>query len=131
MAVAPVCHIPVDEVINQPTSPKFPNIPVATDLNSAYSAINAMRQIMHQITNMQPPSPNKGGGRILNTTKKHSDPKTVDDKQARWQEIKPKRITKTVTVHSSQDKSTTLKIKRIDYVVFQDTKTGELIEWRR
>ena len=52
MATAPICPVSRDQVIGQPKSSLIPNIPLATDLASALSAINAMRQAM-QVMNQQ------------------------------------------------------------------------------
>ena len=62
---APVCNISPKNPPPQSKAPALPSIPVATDLQSAIAAVNALRQLTIQYFNQVPPSTNTTNGPML------------------------------------------------------------------
>jgi hypothetical protein len=128
---APVCEIIPQIVTTQPPQSKLPFIPIATDLASALAAINAMRQWMMQMQQIQPGRTIYGGFRGNNNqghgggTAKNPTPKPPQ--QGRWQQ---KDITRqTVRVYNPKDKEQFVDVSRVTRLVMQDTVTGEQWIW--
>jgi hypothetical protein len=131
---APVCLIQPVISTDQPPPTLFPAIPQPTDLQSAIQAINALTQIVRSLANIQPRQTVSGSGTGSRSGFKGSspNPKSPNPQQpGRFEEQAPSRLVKDVTIHSSEDPSTTLTFKRIDRLVFKDSKTGELWGWNR
>lgn len=122
---APVCNVePVIEP-GQPPASKFPPIPVASDLASALAAINAMRQILMNLTGQlgvtNRGGGNGGGGRGGGGT-------TIPPKQPKLGRWVQKSITrKTVRIYNPQDKTQFIDVSRVANLTMKDTITGE--EW--
>lgn len=125
---APICHVPVPTPIDQPEGIQNPSIPIATDLQSALAAINAMRLILMRLANLQPRFDGRGGGGRGGGSKQPSkqDPKK---KIGRWNEISRK--TSKVKVFNPQDKEQFVEVERINQLIMKDTITGEQWIWNR
>lgn len=117
MGQAPVCHVSVDQVINQPASTPMPSIPPATDLSSALQAIAALTQLVNQLSGRFPS--NSGNN------------KNSKQKVGRFQELKPLRTVEKKRIFNPQDKEQFVDVERINRLVFQDTVTGEQWTWTR
>lgn len=126
---APICHVPVPTPIEQPDGIQNPSIPIATDLQSALAAINAMRMILMRLANLQPRFDGSGNGRggRIDTRSKSEQPK--NKKPGRWNEIS--RITKKEKVYNPEDKEQFVEVERMNRLVMQDTLTGEQWIWSR
>lgn len=130
MANAPICHVPVPTPIDQPDGIQNPSIPIATDLASALSAINAMRMILMRLANLQPrfdgsgQGPGGHGGRIGGPSKQNPNKKL-----GRWNEVN--RTTEKVRVFNPQDKEQYVDVQRINSITMQDSITGEQWLWKR
>jgi hypothetical protein len=124
MANAPACNISVNETINQPPGVRLPNIPPATDLNSALSAIQALSQMVGllsgQVVDQRGPPGQQGAA--------GQPGKNNQNKVGRWQEVN--RAVQEVTMDST-DGSVTFTFKQINQLTLKDTITGELWVWQR
>lgn len=117
---APVCHIaPENSRIPQPAVRGLPAIPIATDLQSALAAINAMRLIIQKITNQ---NQDDNGTQINNFQMK-------PDKSTTWAE--DSRKTETVKVYNPDDHSQFIEVERINQLVMKDKTTGNKWTWNR
>ncbi len=54
MSKAPVCLVNPPSITVEPIQRLVPNVPIATDLNSALAAINALRQLIYMLLNQVP-----------------------------------------------------------------------------
>ena len=122
--VAPVCHVSVDEVINQPTGTKLPSIPIATDLISALAAINAMRQVLMMLTGALQGPPGLRGAQGQGGAAGAAAKKT---KVGRWNEAN--RTTATERVYNPNDNSQYVDVQRINSLTMTDSVTGETWVW--
>lgn len=130
MAGAPVCFVSVNETINQPPGARLPAIPQANDLQSALAAIQAMTQILNQLTgaagaggaNTGAGSPGKQQGSQSN--QKDASQSKNQQKQGRWNKINEVKEPVTMT---STDGSVTFTFDQVTSVTMQDTVTGQLL----
>lgn len=104
---APVCHIPPTKSTPQPGPRQFGQVPPATDLPSAITAINQLIQIIQQLTNTGPS--NGGGG-------------TVSSGSGNYNERR--RVTEVVRVYNPDDHSQYVDIQRTNLLEMTDTKGG-------
>lgn len=125
---APICHVPVPTPIDQPSGVQNPSIPIATDLQSAIAAINAMRLILMRLANLMPRFDGAGGGGRGGGSKQPSkqDPKK---KTGRWNEVN--RVTRVEKVTNPEDKEQFVEVERMQELVMQDSITGEQWIWKR
>ena len=118
MANAPVCNnaplVPQD----QPQPKTLPTVPEATDLQSALTAINAIRRILQTITHQPPQRP----GGIS---------KFKPSQQRGFQEIKQRRVYKRVRVYNPQDKSQYVDVQQIVSMTMADPATGQIWFWQQ
>lgn len=124
---APICHVPVPTPIDQPGGVQNPSIPIATDLQSALAAINAMRMILMRLANLQPRFDGSGqgrGGRIGG-----GGGNNKNKKPGRWNEVS--RVTKKEKVYNPDDKEQFVEVERMNRLVMQDSITGEQWIWSR
>ena len=124
---APICHVPVTTPIEQPGGVQNPFIPIATDLQSALAAINAMRMILMRIANLQPRfdgSGSGGRGRVQQPSKQQKNPKP-----GRWNEIN--RVTKKEKVYNPEDREQFVEVERMNRLVMEDSITKEQWIWSR
>src|SRR4029077_10642970 len=124
MASAPVCNITPQPPIAEPVAPELPTIPVATDLPSALAAINAMRQIIHALTN-QLSENNSGSGKTIITGLKPPPKK----KHANFTEIVAKRTTDEVVV-TDPNSSASVTVKRITGLTFVNPVSKQTWVWK-
>lgn len=144
MSSAPVCHISSDEIIDQPQPARFQSIPVATNLQSAIAAINAMRLVMLQLTGQV--SPNNlarflgllgaVGAGLSQNQKNQPNPNSQSRavQNGRFLEDKSQRVTNDVEVPIYDDTNTkvgTATVARINRVVWVDQVTNQTIVWTR
>lgn len=124
---APICHVPVPTPIDQPGGIQNPSIPIATDLQSAIAAINAMRMILMRIANLQPRFDGSSNGRGSGIRKpSKQEPKK---KVGRWNEVS--RVTKKEKVYNPEDKEQFVEVERMNRLVMRDSITGEEWIWSR
>lgn len=117
---APICHIPPENpTIPQPGVRSLPAIPVATDLTSAFAAINAMRLIIQTITNQN----DRDNGTQINNFQ------TRPDKNVTW--VEDSRKTEKVKVYNPDDDSQFIEVERINQLVMKDKNTGNKWTWNR
>lgn len=148
---APVCLVPTGPIIQQPDPAKFPTIPQAVDLPSALVSLNAIRQILAQLTGLVPitgtgdgsggASPGGGGGAAggggggaASSSPASNQPKSGQDSQTlggRFIEDKSKRVTKQEKVYDPNDHTVYVTVERINRVVWVDKLTGQTIVWQR
>lgn len=118
MAGAPICYINPPPPTAEPVAPTIPAIPVATDLASALSAINLMRQIIQTGGGQIPGGAGAGGGTIA---RKKND--------ANFKELKVKRVYATTRVFNPQNSNQYVDVKQITGLTFQDPITKQEIVW--
>lgn len=135
---APVCPISRDQVIGQPNTSLIPTIPLANDLASALTAINALRQAfmaMHQqITiNNTFVYPGKQGGSGSGPSQPRKPPppqppKPKKPNQSLWTE--KTRKTSQVRVEQDGNPNNFVIIDQIDQLTMTDP-AGETWTWTR
>ncbi len=127
---APVCEIIPQIVTTQPPQSRLPAIPIATDLNSALLALNAMRQWMMMMMQTNPGHGTGGGGRGGGGAGGPGGGKKADPKKpqlGRWQQ---KDITrKKVRVFNPQDHEQYVDVSRVTRLVMEDSVTKEQWVW--
>jgi hypothetical protein len=124
---APVCHVPGTEEIGQPDPKTLPNIPIATDLSSALTALNAMRQWMYSMRGGNGSGDGgTGSGRGGRVGGKKEDPQK---KIGRWNEIS--RTKEKKKIFNPEDKEQWVEVERINSLTFQDSLTKEQWIWKR
>ena len=118
MVDAPICHIPVNQNIEQPSAPQFPAVPLATDAVSTMAAVNALRQIVQRLTGQH--QGNNTNGTIRPGQK---------SKIGRWNEVS--RSTSKKRIKNPEDAEQYVDVERINSLTLKDSVTGELWVWRR
>lgn len=122
-----VCNINTGVQPNQPQTPPYPSIPLATDLPSALNAINNMRLILQGLTNQLPTLfPNLDNPRNA----KNGQPGGGGGGQqgGNFTEVPGTRQTKTVKVTNPQDSTQFVMVDQITAVTFAN-KTGQTLTW--
>ena len=128
MADAPVCHISVDQVIQQPGQRLIPSIGKATDLKSALQVINQMSLIINMLTGQQAQS--SGGVSTGGGTKSSTKPKQPQQ-DGRWNEVRSSRVIEKVRIEQKDNPENWVEFERINRLEFIDSVTGEKWQWRR
>lgn len=122
---APVCVIEPTEPIQVPKPLQLPPIPIATDLQSALAAINAMRQnIMALLGQIAQSQQGRGGGFIANNPNNPS-------KAANFVEVLPLRVTQKIRVYNANDKTQYVDVQQITGLTFVDPQTQQTIQWQQ
>lgn len=138
---APVCNVPTGPTISdQPDLSKFPPIPQATDLGSLIVAVNAIRQILMQLTGQTPIGGDNnarqfglsggatsqvrsgGGGAGRGNSRTPAN---------RFVEIRPLRVTEKVKIYNPDDHDQYITVLRTNSVTWLDRLTGQTIGWSR
>jgi hypothetical protein len=118
MAGAPVCNNLPANTPGQPDPKTLPSVPLATDLASAITAVNALRRIMQTIIAQPPPvSGGLSGFKV--------------QKGKGFHELKQYRVSKVVRIYNPSDKTQFVDVKQIVGVVMADPKTGQTWSWQR
>lgn len=146
MATAPVCHIPVDEVISQPQPAKFPPLSRVNDLTSLLNTVNNMVLILEQLTGQTPtagPVGLRGTGGAAGSSGVSGSPGKQgkngkdgkDGKPAKtgsWTEDRSQRVEEKIKIYQDNDNTSPnwVEIKRINRVVFTNN-AGQTIVWKR
>lgn len=115
---APVCNNAPVASVNQPTPKTLPTVPEAKDLQSALAAINAMRRILQTIVSQTPQHPGGISGFKMAKTQG-------------FQEIKQRRVYKTVRVYNPQDHSQYVDVQQIVSMTMADPATGQIWYWQQ
>lgn len=123
---APVCNIIPADQPGAPTAKKVPTIPIATDLNSALSALNAVRAWIN--AQQQPPAGGAGGGSggtiIPPPPKQPPQPKPTT---GRWNELS--RTTQLVKITNPADPTQFVEVLQLSSLTMQDSQTKETWVW--
>lgn len=109
---APVCQVPKSTPQVQPDTRTYPNIPIAHDLQSALSAIDAMRRILQMLLNMQT-----------------ANNKATKPKVGSFAEISRK--TEVVRIYNPSDHTQYVDVEHITELTMGDKTTGQSWTWRR
>lgn len=120
---APVCHVSVDQQIDQPPAKQLPAIPQATDLPSALAAINSMRMIIHAMTGQQGGS---GGLPRPGSAGASGQPSKKQQQVGRWVETGRSAKEIKIPIDDTTDPPT-VTIRRTNSITMRDTVTGEVL----
>ncbi len=121
MSNAPVCLANPPSVTVTPIQRLVPNVPVATDLNSALAAINALRQLVYMLLNSipangQPGPPGAAGQSPQKTQSKFTQSNIVYN---------------TVRVTNPQDDTQYVDIQQVQSLTLINPVTKETWVWQR
>lgn len=125
MTDAPVCHVSVDQVIDQPPVQQLPAIPQVNDPNDMsgiIAAINGLTAFVNMLAGrMNQPGPVGPPGAA---GRPGAPPKTAT---GRFTEVN--RSTKEVVIKSSTDPDVSVTVLRIQNLTMRDNVTGETWTW--
>lgn len=133
MVDTPFCNVSIATPPADPTAGRLAAIPVATDLNSAIHAINALTAVIRQI--IRPTKIDNGAkSRPTNVVRDDGSSKKKKDQNGRWNEVT--RTTKKVKVFmkdssGQDDPDTFVEFERMDSLTMKDSVTSEQWIWKR